>query len=195
MKPLAVGLTTILCAGALLCRAQVVSLSLVPSAQSISVGGSASVDLVVSGLGSAASPSIGAFSATVTHDPSILAGMSVSFGPYLSLTTPSFQDQDVATSGQIYAFELSFDSPGDLNSGQPDTFTLATFTYQGVASGTSSLEFDLAWTSLSDEDGNSLTFETTPGSITVSPVPEPTEYGTVAALVLVAFSARRRFGQ
>ena len=48
---------------------------------------------------------------------------------------------------------------------QGDGFILGTFTLQGVGLGTTALTFD--WTSLSDGNAQSLSFDTVGGSLTV----------------------------
>lgn len=52
--------------------AHAISLSIVPSPQSVGVGGSVSVDLTISGLGNFASPSLSTFDLDVTFNPAIL---------------------------------------------------------------------------------------------------------------------------
>jgi hypothetical protein len=62
--------------------------SLEPDSQSISVGSSVSMYLVVSGLGNFASPSLGRFDFDLSYNPAILSAVSVSFGSHLNERCP-----------------------------------------------------------------------------------------------------------
>lgn len=162
-----------------------INLSLQPSPQTINVGDSASMDLVVSGLGNLSSPSLGAFDLELSYDPAIISTASLTFGNFLDLgNLRSSKFSDLTTAGVIHLDEVSFESSSDLNNAQPDTFTLATLGFKGLAAGISSIDFTLA--SLSDELGQSLTaFSTTGGSIEVESSTVP-DAGSTAFLLLVA---------
>ena len=149
-----------------------VSLSLVPSHQQISLGGTAVVDLVVGGLGDFAPESLGGFFVDITYDPSILAisDGDVIFGSYLG--DPSFDALsyvDTSAAGVVHLDETSFLFPDDLDALQPDMFSLATLAFEGIGYGYSSLDFQIA--DLSDAFGFSFENVTTTGA-KVS-VPEP----------------------
>jgi hypothetical protein len=64
-------------------QASAVTLSLEPSSQDVGLGGTASVDLVISGMGDTGAPSLGAFLTEITFDPAILAFSGVDYGPFL----------------------------------------------------------------------------------------------------------------
>ena len=69
---------------------------------------------------------------------------------------------------------------------------MATIEFQGLAPGTTPLTFDLAQTSLTDENGNTLDLITAnSGSLTVTPVPEPGTWA-LASLALGLVALRRR---
>jgi hypothetical protein len=149
-----------------------ISLSIDPSFQEIPVGGTASVNLVVSGLGDSAPPSIGAFAVSVAYDDSILSLTSVLFGSYLG--TPGVDADayvDASIPGEVYLDEVSFILfPDELDALQPASFALATLGFTGVAAGFSNLDFSFA--DLGDAFGNSISGVATTGA-GVAPVPEP----------------------
>jgi hypothetical protein len=178
-----------------------VSLSLEPSTQTINVGASAAMDLVISGLADHASPSLGAFDLDLKYDPAILSAVSLTFGSYLDLgVLGSSRFSDLSTVGIIHVDEVSFEDSIALNDAQPSTFTLTTLNFTGFAPGTSAV--DLSFASLSDELGQSLTdFSTMRGSILVSRVngvPDASSsallflFGVIAICGLVSSTAKRR---
>jgi hypothetical protein len=164
-----------------------ITLSLEPTPQSISVGDTTTLDLVISGLGDHASPSLGAFDLDVTFNPSILSPVSVAFGDHLNLGgLGSLQEFNFNAPGSVHVDEISFELPADLNSAQPSSFTLATLGFRGIGPGVSGL--DITGASLSDELANSLEFATSGASIEVTgsvPVPDP---GSTAALFAIGLS-------
>jgi len=148
-----------------------INLSIDPSFQEIPVGDTAFVDLVLSGLGDFAPPSIGAFALSVAYDDSILSLSSVMFGSYLG--TPGVDADayvDASVPGEVYLDEISFLFPDELDALQPASFALATLGFTGVAAGFSNLDFLFA--DLGDAFGFSIGDVTTTGA-GVAPVPEP----------------------
>lgn len=130
----------------------VVTLS--PSGQDVAVGGSAFVDLNISGLGDGVAPSLGGWLAHISFDSvivSISAG-GVVFGGDLDLGVfGSIQGSDLSTASLVQLDEVSFEDAADLNLAQPDSFTLATLEFVGFSPGTTTLSF--ARLELSDELG------------------------------------------
>jgi hypothetical protein len=159
-----------------------ISITLEPSPQTIQVGDPDAMNLVVSGLGNLSAPSLGAFDFDLSYNPAIISAVSLTFGSHLDLgILGSSRFSDLTTPGAIHLDEVSFESSSDLNNAQPDTFTLATLNFTGLASGISSVGFSFA--SLSDEQGQSLVgFSTTSGSIEVTGVPD---VGSTASLLLL----------
>ena len=152
------------------------SVSFVPSSQSITVGTVVNVDIQISDLVSGLAPSLSTFDLDVGFDGSILNFNSAKYGDpvkgdqldllglgSLNATTPGV--------GSVNLFELSLDSPSDLNSLQAGEFILATISFVASSVGTSPL--NLTINSLGDAAGGALVATTNDGSITVSPVPEP----------------------
>lgn len=188
----------LLAAGILITSVSVVSqaavLAFLPAVQDLSLGSSVQVALTVSGLGAGTAPSVGVFDFDVTYDASILQFNSVSFGD------PSVGDQldltgfgtittvDSSVAGVVNHFELSLDSPGDLDSLQAASFTLSVFSFTALAPGVSPLH--LVINSLGDALGDPLTASITSGSVTV--VPEPAIGGLALALGAVAWLGIKR---
>ncbi len=156
-----------------------VSLSLSPSTQNINPTQMGTVDLVVADLGNFVAPSLGAFLVEITFDDSLLAFDSVSYGPSLGdpfdtiiLTTPG--------AGTVSLDEFSFLFDFELDALQPDTFSLATLTFTGLAPGSSALGFGTI--DLSDALGSTIvpssldTASITVNDPQVPPIPEPATF-------------------
>lgn len=175
---------------------QAAVLAFLPAVQSVSVGSPVQVALTVSGLGDGAAPSVGVFDLDLTYDPGILQLNAVSFGDpvlgdqldLLGLGAVTAVDSSVA--GLVNHFELSLDSPGDLDSLQATSFTLSVFSFTALAPGVSAL--GLTINALGDSLGDSLSASITSGNVTV--VPEPATGGLVVALGAIALLGIRRIG-
>ena len=119
------------------------TLSVVPQASTVGVGGTVSVDVVASDLVGGAAPSLGAYDLNLAFDPSVLSFGSISFGTGLSVTgVESIQGSDLSA-GVINPFEVSFEDTADLNSLQADAFTLFTITFNAASAGTSLLSLSV----------------------------------------------------
>ena len=111
---------------------QAIMLGFSPSNPVAHVGDSVDVDLVISGLGDFAPPSLSVFDLDVLFDPTILGLTNVAFGDpvfgdQLDLFGfGHFSDVDAVAPGAANLFEISFDLPSDLDLLQPGSFTLAT---------------------------------------------------------------------
>lgn len=162
------------------------------SSDSVSVGGVATVDLSISGLGSGTQ--LGGYDLNVGFNPAIVSFASAAFGdPKLGdqLNLEGFGTFSSATagSGTVDLAELSFDTISALQSSQASAFTLVQLTFDTNAVGTSAL--DLSINAVSDSFGNSLTPALSNGSITVTGVaaaPEMDPTNGLAALTLLAGS-------
>ena len=177
-------------------QAQGVILGFDPVSQSVDLGLPVSVGVVISGLGDATSPSLGAFDIDIQFDPGRLSFGSALFGdPVLGDQldvlglggNPTFAG--ITSPGVLNLFEVSLDVPADLNALQPGSFTLATLTFNAIGSGDSPLSFVIGPDSLSDENGDALAAEVTAGSVTVNPaavgVPEIDAMADTGALTLL----------
>ena len=163
-------------------QAQATVISIVPSSSLTSVGGSVSVDIVISELGS---DILTGFDFDLLFDDSILSFESFVFGTDCFgfscldvLGFGSFQDVFDFGGGGVNIFELSFDFDEDLDLFQPNDFVLGTFTFTGLQLGESGLEIsinELAGAFVFDEFlgfdiASSLSATVENGSVTV---PEP----------------------
>ena len=150
------------------------------------------------GLGDFAPDSLSTFDLDVSFDASVLGFNNVSFGdPILGdqLDLFGFGSITDATPGGgiVNLFELSFDLPGDLDTLQAGSFTLAVLTFDALATGTSALTVGI--NAIGDAIGDPLSATVSDGSIAVSPaiaVPEPASISLfIVALVALGFMSRR----
>ncbi|MCZ6617620.1 MAG: PEP-CTERM sorting domain-containing protein [Gammaproteobacteria bacterium] len=118
-------------------HSQAVIISFEPGDQSISLGGSATVDLRVSGLGDEI---LTGFDLYVGFDDSILAFQSFTFGTGLDVFGFGTLTDVLDFGGVVNVYELSFDFDDDLRDFQPDDFVLGTLTFVGLDFGTSALD-------------------------------------------------------
>ena len=160
-------------------QAQAILLEFDPAIQDVTLGSSVDVDLVISGLGDGIAPSVGSFDLDISFDESILGLTFVAFGNELDLFGLGSIRGVSGESGSVNLFEISLDSPSDLDTFQPGSFTLATLTFDAIAAGTSSL--GISTLILADSLGSPLIADTATGSIAVRRVPEP---ATLALLSL-----------
>lgn len=163
-----------------------ISLDIEPSMQTVGLG-SFNVDVVISGL-NAAGEIVSAFDLDVAYDDSMLSATDVTFGSFLGdpLAFEAFTNVDLTTPGIVDFAELSLLFDFELASIQPDTFTLATLTFEATAFGTSSLIFSDGFDDIKGRsifDGSNfipaiLQIDSV-GTANVSAVPEP---GTILLL-------------
>ena len=155
------------------------------SPATIAVGDVATFELRVSGL----STLLGAFSADISYDSSVLSflpesSITAQFGTRLGDLSASeaVGTVDASVSDALHIDQVSLLGTPALEALQHDafgqllpSFVLAEIRFQGVAPGTSSLNFTPVSTVLSDEAGNSLaSLMLTGSSISVTgDVPEP----------------------
>lgn len=184
-------------AGLLGCQsASAVSINLVPANQSIALGGSAIVDLIVGGV----PPAIGAWDVTLLFNSTLLAWEGVTFGSQLDAGILG-SDQSTSpgiASGNGQLSEVSFELPATLAGIQFSSFTLASFQFKGIFDGVAPVQ--IANVSLSDELGNSIanfgldpTARITIGSATSVPDQGSSAFGLAIGLgALLAVSGKRR---
>ena len=158
-----------------------IMIDFVPASSSVEQGASLNVDIVISDLASAGEI-VSAYDLNVSYDSSYLSATDVTFGNYLDdLFFPGFtlQDSSLTTPGLINLSELSLLSDAELAAQQPDSFTLATLTFEALAIGTSALIFEPDPFFGIDVKGNFfevLALDAGTGSVTVTGpvgVPEP----------------------
>lgn len=134
------------------------------------------IALVVSGLSEASAPSLSSYDLDIQFDSAHLAFAGATFGdPLLGNQLDLFDfgansiAADVTSPGVLNLFELSLDTPEDLNQLQADNFTLATLSFAIVNAGSSQLT--IAIHALGDADGNTLAASTAPATIAAVPLP------------------------
>ena len=102
--------------------------------QQVNFGGTATYNLNVSGLDGSADyngPQLGGFGVQIDYNTAFASFVSATYGTGLGAGDSPWTDTSV--SGEVY---LS-DTAGSVSLvGQPSSFTLATFTFQGVSLGT-----------------------------------------------------------
>lgn len=150
--------------GAFVPAANALTVSVVPQASTFAVGDTVSVDVVANMEGDSAL-SLGSYDVELSFGSTVLSFANLVFGNGLSVTgMPSFPQEFSAGAGVVSAFESSLETTADLNSLQPNAFTLFTVTFNALQAGTSALT--LAVNSL----GNAAGTETLTGSVLNSSV-------------------------
>jgi len=98
------------------------------------VNGTGSVDVIVSNLADI----LTLYDLTLTYDPTLVQVSNVNFGGFLGGPADSLQES-TPISGSLNLFELSFLDDPALTTLQPNSFRLATVTFQALSFGTSPL--------------------------------------------------------
>ncbi|CAA0094440.1 Uncharacterised protein [Halioglobus japonicus] len=188
-----------LAAVSLVCMAQApvthaALLSLQPDTSFASNGDTVSFELIVSGLGNFAPDSLGAFDLSVSYDNAVLSFADYTLGNFLG-DLAGFTALDVS-SGDIGAAvnlaEISLLLPASLNALQPDSFLLASLSFDVLAlapGATTSLSI-LDGAVLSDATGSALQASTgQPATIGAIPLP-----GTLLLILsgMLGWSASRK---
>lgn len=153
--------------------ARAVTITLLPEQGTVQIGSTTLVDVVASGLSESPSGgAIGGYDLNVTFDPTLLSWSSTTFNSGLDVTgRGDLRDSILSEPGKLETFEVSFDSPQDLATLQPDSFVLFSIGLTGIARGTSALELGIL--SLTDESGAPLAADVQGASVAVAPVPLP----------------------
>jgi hypothetical protein len=175
-------------------RAEAVSIGVVPSHPSVATGDLLTVDVVVSGLGAGAAPTISSFDLDLSFEAPELAFVAIAFGSGLG-TAGQVLSSSTLLPGPVVDFAAaSLLSSATLDADQPASFVLATITFQAGAEGSVALTIPQAL--LADTTGSGgapiPVGELIGANVTV--VPEP------GALVLLgtgvaALTGRWRFGR
>jgi hypothetical protein len=152
-------------------------LTVVPSVNDASPGDSVTVDLVISGLVDGGADSLGAFFTEILFDESIVDFDNVLYSEFLGSVDPfAFETEVFTTTGagfvtlDVFSFLFDF----ELDTIQPESFTIATLTFIVLSEGTTAL--DIGYVDFSTADGNFLTLDIVNASVTASfpiAVPEP----------------------
>jgi hypothetical protein len=163
-----------------------------PSSQLVGIGSTAMVDLVISGLGDGAAPSLGTFDLDVGFDPSILSFSSATYGNQLDLFGLGDIQFLTIGVGTVNLFELSLDFADDLDNLQTNSFFLATLSFNTIASGNS--ELNITVNALGDSNGNQLQNELLVGNVdvqSVNQVPVPPAFLLLGSGLIGLIGTRR----
>jgi hypothetical protein len=117
------------------CRAGVI-LSINPVSQTVPLGSQASFDVDISGSGGGTA--LGTYDINLGFDSTLLLYSSIVFGNQVDISGLGDIQSVTPGVGTVEVFELSLDSAAELNSLQSSTFTLATLTFDTLATGTNS---------------------------------------------------------
>jgi len=170
--------------------ASAAQIGLTPSTQTIAPGGTASVDVVFTGLGNGVAPALAGYDLLIGYDSAVLQPTAVIFTSRLGdVANPAevLASTNLFFPGTVELAQVSFLDAATLFGlqGTPNPgFVVATVSFLGIGNGTSALT--PSYTSLADEFGNGLTASTAGASVTVSgvsTVPEPSSW------VMLVFSA------
>jgi hypothetical protein len=161
--------------------------------QEVELGTPVDVPILIFDLGDRTAPSLSTFDLSVLFDPLILAFNSVDFGdPFLGDQLDLFGLGSITSVGEVppdlvLLFELSLDSPADLNALQAPAFILATLTFDTVGLGATLVE--ISANSLGDAFGDPLTADFSSGIVNV--IPEPGSALLLAAAAVILAPLRR----
>ncbi len=185
--------------------AQAILLAFTPSSQTVATGSPATVSLSIAGLAGSAT-ALGGFDLDLSFNPAILSLRGVSFGdPGLGdqldlggfssvICSPGYDSSAFCpadlTGGMVNLLELSLNAPDVLNAFQADSFVLATFLFDTLSPGQSTLSVDRLV--LADANGALLIADIQAGSITVSAtnaIPAPSSLSLLmVGMVILRFS-------
>ena len=177
--------------------ASAINVEVIPSQPSLNVGEMLTADVVISDLGLSSPPSLSVFDIDLNFDNSLFALGAITFGDQLDLFGFGINPRGASTvASTVNVFEVSLDSPSDLDTFQLDRFLLFSVQFEALSAGVG--VFDLAIIELGDSDGQLLTATTTSATVEVmsplNPVPVPAAvwlFGT-ALLGLVGFGRRKK---
>lgn len=172
-----------------------VSLSFGPMAAD-GYGNDFGIGVMISGLGDASAPSLGAYDLDISFDAHHLAFIGAEFGDdtgydYLDLNSAGGNPSAASeiAPGIVNLYEISLDAVEDLNNLQADRFLLAILHFQVLQAGNSQL--DIAINALSDADGNALS--ATVSGTPISTVPLPSAFWlTASALAGLIVNGKRK---
>ncbi len=202
-------LTAIAAALSLTGAAQAATLTIVPSSTSVAVGGSVSVDLVLSGL-DAIGQIVSGYDLNIAYNTALLSWNVITnqVDPLGGLGNVLFGFDGDDSDGKIGGDVTSFLTDDELDALQGDSVTLMSITFTGLADGAAFLsfgadpDFERLVTGRLDQFGIAqvldLTYQGTCIAVGTGDcnnrVPEPESYGLAAIALLGAGLARRRQG-
>jgi hypothetical protein len=189
------GMTGALALGLLLLaggRAEAVSIGVVPSDTTLVTGELLTVDVVVSGLGAGAAPTISSFDLDLAFAAPQLSFVSIAFGTGLGTGAQVLSSFSLQPGPLVDFAAASLLGTATLDATQPASFVLATLTFQAGAAGEVALAITQAVlaNTIGAPGENQIPVDTLVGA-DVTVVPEPGTLALVAA-GLAALARRRR---
>ncbi len=173
--------------------ATAITIGFEPASQTVEVGDTLSVDVVVSDLGGEI---VSAYDLDITYDASILTATDVSFGLLLGDEAwwEVLNDSDLSTPGLVDLAQVSLLSDAELDALQPDDeFTLATIEFLAIDLGESSLDFVFdAFNDIKGFNAEPLDVDPVSGGVRVIPEPHSALVFALGALIVGASVSRRR---
>lgn len=167
-------------------RGDAATISLVPAWPTVGASNAIAVDVVISGLGEGAPPTVAAFDLDVTFDPALLQIVSVDFG-WDVFPDAGLSDWNLlAGPARVDLAGASLFDDATLDAYQPASFMLATLHFFARTPGVAPLAISQAV--LAATGGGALSRDLVGTSIEIL-VPEP---GTVALLAFGLLLLRRR---
>lgn len=175
-------------------RAEAVSIAVVPSGTMLVTGQTLTVNVVVSGLGVGAPPTISSFDLDLSFASPQLSFLSIAFGTGLGTGFQVLNSFSLQPGPVVDFAAASLLANATLDAAQPASFVLATLTFQAGAAGEVALAITQAVlaNTIGGPGGNQIPVDALVGA-TVTVVPEP---GTAVLLAvgLAALAGRgRRF--
>ena len=150
-----------------------INLSLTPLSQ---IGNTVELGINISGLGGGVAPAISTFDLNLQFNPAYLTYASTAFGdPLLGDQLDVYglgvnlKSATLTVPGVVEIFELSFDTPSDLNAFQAASYTLAVVDFtinQAVSS-----EVTLGLNAIGDAEGNPISANLFSATVTTVPLP------------------------
>ncbi len=130
--------------------AQAVEISVLPSVTNATTNNTITVEIVALNLTGVVGDSISAFDIDVAFDNSILGLTGITYGTGLDLGILGSFQSAFSTATSVEVTETSFEFGADLDTSQPDNFTLFTLEFITLAAGFTNL--DLTVKSMTDSD-------------------------------------------
>ncbi len=148
-----------------------INVDVIPSQPSLNVGEMLTADVVISDLGLFSPPSLSVFDIDLNFDNSLFAPGAVTFGDQLDLFGFGINPRGASTvASTVNVFEISLDSPSDLDTLQLDRFLLFSVQFEALSAGVG--VFDLAIIELGDSMADPLFASTTSATVqNVVPIP------------------------
>lgn len=177
---------------------QAATLNVVPSSNSVTMGSTFNVTIVISDLIAGGAPSLADFDLDVNFDSSLLGYAGFSWGDGVlgdqldlsHLGSLAFADESAAAAGHLNYFEVSYDDSALLNATQAGSFSLLTLTFTALSNGVAPISIGI--NALGDTNGNALSAQVHNASVQVSQVPLPSSLSLLASALLLAGGARTR---